>query len=116
MPIKPHKTEEEYFAREEALKKEKIALAEAEKLVAKQRDELRKTHWMHCPKCGMTLHTIEYKGIQIDRCFSCHGTWLDEGELEKIAEHDDARKGAWVKSVLGIFEPQGKAEAPKKKK
>jgi len=25
--------------------------------------------------------------------------------LEKIAAHENERKGAWVKSVLGIFEP-----------
>ena len=112
MPVKPHHSEEEYFAREDAIKKQKIALAEAKKVLEKQRAELKKTHWMHCPKCGMTLHTLQYYGVEIDRCFSCNGTWLDEGELEKIVVHDNERKGAWVKSVLGIFEPQNK---PKKK-
>ncbi len=112
MPVKPHHSEEEYFAREEALKKQKLALAEAKRLVEEQKAELKRTHWMHCPKCGMTLHTIEYRGIEIDRCFSCNGTWLDEGELEKVAAHEDSRKGTWVKSVLGIFEP-GKGQKKK---
>ncbi|HEY3452378.1 MAG TPA: zf-TFIIB domain-containing protein [Myxococcales bacterium] len=114
MPGKPHHSEDEYFVREEALKKQKLALAEAKKLVVEQREELKKTHWMHCPKCGMTLHTLEFKGVEIDRCFNCKGTWLDEGELEKIAAHDNARKGAWVKSVLGIFEPTKGTTAKKK--
>lgn len=106
MPLKPHHSEEEYFAREEALKKQKLALAEAKKLVEEQRKVLKDTHWMHCPKCGMTLQTIEYKGVEIDRCFSCNGVWLDDGELEKIVLQDDEeKKSTWIKSVLGIFEP-----------
>ena len=110
---KTHRSEEEYFAREDALKKQKLALSEAKRLLEAQKEELKKTHWMHCPKCGMNLHTISYKGVQVDRCFSCKGTWLDEGELEKIAEYDaDERKGTWVKSVLNLFgEPQKKHTA-----
>ena len=113
MPIKPHRGEEEYFAREDALKKQKLALTEAKRLLDEQKEELRKLHWMHCPKCGMTLHTVKFKGVDIDRCFNCHGLWLDQGEREKIIAHDDERKGTWMKSVLGIFETTRKA--PKKK-
>ena len=108
-----HSNEDEYFAREDALKKQKLALAEAKKLVEEQRDELKRTHWMHCPKCGMTLHTIKFRGVEVDRCFSCHGTWLDHGELEKIVVHDESQRGAWMKSVLNIFES---TTTPKKKK
>ena len=99
--------EEEYFVREEALKKQKIALAEAKKLLDKQKEELKALHFMRCPKCGMELQTIVYREVEVDRCFSCNGTWLDEGELEKIAslDTDSKTKGTWVKSVLGIFEP-----------
>jgi hypothetical protein len=116
MVAKPHKNETEYFAREDALKKQKLALGEAKKLLDEQREELKSTHWMHCPKCGMTLHTIHYRGIEVDRCFACHGTWLDQGELEKVAALDNnPRKGTWMKSVLRIFEPPPKPAAPKKK-
>jgi uncharacterized protein len=119
VPAKTHRSEEEYFAREDALKKQKLALSEAKRLLEEQKEELKRTHWMHCPKCGMNLHTINYKGVQVDRCFSCKGTWLDEGELEKIALHDqNERKGAWVKAVLHIFGEPEKATshpAPKKK-
>jgi Zn-finger nucleic acid-binding protein len=32
----------------------------------------------------MELKEIEVRGVQVDRCFSCNGTWLDAGELEKL--------------------------------
>lgn len=116
MPGKRTKPEEEFFAREEALKKEKLALDEAKRLLGEQKEELRKTHWMHCPKCGMTLHTITFRGIRVDRCFNCHGTWLDAGELEKVATHEDERKGTWVKSVLHLFDSTKKPGPGDKRK
>jgi len=111
MPTK-RQTEDEYFAREDALKKQKLALAETKKLEEEEKERLKKLHYMRCPKCGMELQTIEYRGIEVDRCFSCRGTWLDDGELEKVAEQDsDAKqKGTWVRSVLGIFEPSKPAK------
>lgn len=103
MPVKPHSSEEEYFAREEALKKQKLALEQAKKLLEKEKEDLRKAHYMHCPKCGFDLQTIVYRGVEIDRCFGCGGTWLDHGELEKLARHEQQQKGAVVKSILNIF-------------
>jgi len=29
--------------------------------------------------------TFELEGVEIDRCLSCKGTWLDTGELEEIS-------------------------------
>jgi uncharacterized protein len=113
MPVKRHAQEEEYFAREEVLKKQKLALEQAKKLVEAQKEELRQTHWMHCQKCGMHLQTITFRGVEIDRCFNCRGTWLDAGELEKVSVHEpSSREGAWVRSVLNLFAQPAK---PKKK-
>jgi Zn-finger nucleic acid-binding protein len=50
-----------------------------------EKSRLKDLHYMNCPKCGMNLVTIEYRGIQIDRCTTCDGVWLDHGELEAIA-------------------------------
>jgi uncharacterized protein len=102
MTDKPTRNEDEYFAREDALKKEKIAKEQAKALEARQKEDLKKLHFMHCPKCGMELQTIKFGALAIDRCFSCKGTWLDEGELEQLAG-DPAKSGAWMKSVLNIF-------------
>ena len=49
----------------------------------------------------MELKEISFRGIEVDRCFSCNGTWLDQGELEKLAPHD--RQDSVIASVLRIF-------------
>jgi len=82
---KPSQEEEEYFAKEEATRR--IALA-AEKKRALDREEqsrLKQLHFMKCPKDGMDLETVTFKGLKIDKCFHCNGTWLDAGELEQLA-------------------------------
>ncbi|MEA2524191.1 MAG: uncharacterized protein QOF73_1418 [Thermomicrobiales bacterium] len=47
---------------------------------------------MICPACGAELQTLERQGVEIDRCPSCRGVWLDRGELEKLvaigAQHE----------------------------
>ncbi len=78
-------TEEEYFARENAERLRKLAADQKKSLADAEREKLRKLHHMRCPKCGMELQEISVRGVQVDRCFSCNGTFLDAGELEKLA-------------------------------
>jgi uncharacterized protein len=78
-------TEEEYFARENAERLRKLAAEAKKSLADTEREQLRNLHHMRCPKCGMELKEIPVRGVQVDRCFSCNGTWLDAGELEKLA-------------------------------
>jgi len=54
---------------------------------------------MRCPKCGMELGEVDYKGIHVDKCFHCEGIWLDAGELELVAKLE---KGTLDK-LFGIF-------------
>jgi uncharacterized protein len=96
---KPSETEDEYFARDEAARLARLALEKSRVLEAEERDRLKQLHWMHCPKCGMELKRIEFKDIQIDRCFNCHGTWLDDGELEKVA----GREPGFIDRVAAVF-------------
>lgn len=97
-PVKPSSTEEEFFALEEAEKKRKLALENSKKVAEEERDELKKLHYMRCPKCGMALEEIAFRGILVDKCFSCHGVYFDRGEIEKLLGED----GTWHK-VLGFF-------------
>jgi Zn-finger nucleic acid-binding protein len=46
-----------------------------------------------CPVCHEPLIAFELEGVEIDRCLACHGTWLDAGELEQIAELADVPPG-----------------------
>jgi uncharacterized protein len=96
---KPSETEDEYFARDEAARLARLALEKSRVLEAEERERLKQLHWMHCPKCGMELKRIEFKDIQIDRCFNCHGTWLDDGELEKVA----GREPGFIDRVAAVF-------------
>jgi Zn-finger nucleic acid-binding protein len=46
-----------------------------------------------CPNCGGLMDDEHFKNetgdITIDVCTTCHGVWLDRGELEAIAKLDD---------------------------
>jgi uncharacterized paraquat-inducible protein A len=97
---KPSNTEEEYFARENAERLRKLAAEQKTTLAAAERESLRKQHWMRCPKCGMELKAIKFRGMEIDRCFSCGGTYLDAGEMEKLAR---AEGSGVMSSILNIF-------------
>ncbi len=86
MPLKPSEQEEEYFARKEFERKKKIEEEKHKKLGEEEKRRLKDLHYMRCPKCGMELIEIDYKGIKIDECSECEGIWLDAGELETVSK------------------------------
>jgi hypothetical protein len=86
MPVKPSEKEEEYFAKMQFEKKKKIEEEKHKKLAATEKSRLRELHFMRCPKCGMELIEIDYKGIRIDKCSDCEGIWLDSGELDRVSK------------------------------
>jgi len=86
---KPSESEEEYFAREEAAKRQREATEVSRRMAAEEREKLRIQHFMKCPKCGFDLHETSYRGVTIDKCYNCGGIWLDDKELEQIAGHQD---------------------------
>ncbi len=99
---KPETTaEDEYFAREEALKQYKLAKELAAKRAQDEASALKTQHWMKCPKCGNDLATLSFRGVEVDRCYHCHGTWLDAGELEKLTGPGDQHK--ILDSIINIF-------------
>ncbi len=85
MPLKPTSKEEEYFAREEAIKLRKLALKTRQQMADDEKQNLKDLHYMHCPKCGMKMHPININQVEIDKCFSCGGLYFDDGELEKVS-------------------------------
>ncbi|AKU93315.1 zf-TFIIB domain-containing protein [Vulgatibacter incomptus] len=99
---KPSSNEDEYFARENTEKLRMRAMERDRALQEEQKEELKKLHWMHCPKCGMELQTVKFRDIEIDRCFSCGATVFDAGELEKLGITEE-RAGSIMKSILNIF-------------
>lgn len=85
MPYKPSEKEDEYFARKEFEKLKKIEQEKQSKLAAEEKKRLKELHFMHCPKCGLKLVEVDFKGVKIDKCSGCEGVWLDVGEVESIA-------------------------------
>ncbi|MSP62332.1 MAG: hypothetical protein EXR72_18770 [Myxococcales bacterium] len=59
----------------------------------------RKLHHMRCPKCGMALEAVVFRGVTLDKCYHCNGMWLDAGELETLAGHG----GDVLSRVAAIF-------------
>ena len=84
--MKPSEKEEEFFARTEFERKKKIEEEKHKRLAEEEKKKLKELHYMQCPKCGMELIEIDYKGIKIDECSECEGIWLDAGELETVAK------------------------------
>ncbi len=84
MPMKPSEKEEEYMARMEYERLKKIEEEKHKKLAEEEKRRLKELHYMRCPKCGMELIEIDYKGIKVDKCSGCEGIWLDAGELEAV--------------------------------
>jgi hypothetical protein len=100
-PDKPSEQEEEYFARQEFERKKKLAVERERKLKEEERARLRELHWMRCPKCGMELVELEFRGVKIDRCASCAGVWLDAGELDQLAGQGEGFIGGFFKVFKG---------------
>ena len=85
MVWEPSEREEEYFSRIEFERRKKLEEEKHRKLKEEDKKRLKELHYMKCPKCGMELIEIDYKGIKVDKCSSCEGIWLDAGELETIS-------------------------------
>ncbi len=85
MMEKPSRLEDEYIARMEYEKKKKIEKEKHRKLAEEEKKRLKELHYMRCPKCGMELIEIDYKGIKVDKCSECEGIWLDAGELKAVS-------------------------------
>jgi len=99
MVTKPSEKEEEYFARLEFERRKKLQEDVQKKLTAKERNKAKELHHMKCPKCGMQLIEVDYKGIQVDKCSDCQGLWLDAGELEAVSKLEKS----FLEELLGLF-------------
>lgn len=51
------------------------------------------TTTLTCPKCSAPMRTYERSGILIDQCTDCRGIFLDQGELQRLMEAEQAHYG-----------------------
>jgi hypothetical protein len=88
MGFKPSEKEEEYILRQEWDRRKQVEQEKANRLAKEEREHLKKLHFMKCPKCGMEMISLDFKGVVVDRCTGCEGLYLDKGELDAILKKD----------------------------
>lgn len=101
MAEKPSTPEDDWFAREDIEKRYRLAKEVAAKEKAAEAEALKQAHWMKCPKCGHDLSTVQFRGVEIDKCFHCNGMFLDDGELEKLAGEPEQHRV--LTSIVNVF-------------
>jgi uncharacterized protein len=97
--------EDEYFVREDAEKKRKLALQVQKETAAAELARLKALHHMRCPKCGLLMQEVKFRHIDVDVCFACNGIFLDQGELQHIVENVSP---GIVEAVLNWFKGETK--------
>ena len=96
---KPSHNEDDYMLRQDALLRHEAAVVRAREMAAEERERRRREHYMKCPRCGLDLEEVVYRGVPIDKCYHCGGTWLDAGALEVLA----GRGGDVLSRIAEIF-------------
>lgn len=67
-----------------------------------------------CPACGGDLIVLEWAGVEMDLCVDCGGLWLDDGELELIAEMAGVDAGGLTDALnRGEVGAQGQGRCPR---
>ncbi len=72
---------------------------------------------MNCPRCSAQLKVQTFKGVDVDRCPTCEGMWLDHGELDQLEDtvmDDDHAKGTMFFRAEGSDLQCPKCNAPMK--
>lgn len=85
MREKTRKNEESYFLERE----QELVRTTREQLAYQQDASERATHRGKCPRCGVNLQGEQFHGVQVDRCPSCHGIWLEADEIDVVVAHED---------------------------
>lgn len=87
--------EEEYFRR-----KDKESLERLREAIREEAKTSGEPVTMPCPRCTGKLHSEVYDEVNVDRCDTCGGVWLDAGELEQIiGKESDGGSGRWFRAL-----------------
>ncbi|MEW6441933.1 MAG: zf-TFIIB domain-containing protein [bacterium] len=92
--------EDEYFAKVEFERKKKLLEDQQKQMQAAEKEKLKDLHWMRCPKCGMVMVEIDFEGVKVDKCSSCLGIYLDDGEVQMLLRQE---KPGFLQRLTGVF-------------
>ncbi|GAB4335400.1 MAG: hypothetical protein Kow0099_07830 [Candidatus Abyssubacteria bacterium] len=99
---KPSESEDEYFRRKEEEQLKKFREEQKAQEEAERKERARELHFMKCPKCyGDLEEKLFKKKVKIDRCKDCGGVWLDSGELETLAGHEESFLSGFFQQITG---------------
>ncbi len=93
--------ENEFFFKvnKELIEKHRLMLDQEKKKVME--GELKKDHWLKCPKCGDDMKEKNILGVIIDQCLSCEGIYFDKGEWQLLMEAEEQDKfWGWLKKFF----------------
>jgi hypothetical protein len=103
------KKEEEWIKEQERKKIEEFRKKreqEVEKKIAdeeeKKREELKRLHYMCCPKCGHKMEEVSLVNVKVDKCTVCEGIFFDRGELEDLIMTKAEEKRNFFRKLLGL--------------
>jgi RNA polymerase-binding transcription factor DksA len=108
--VKPSQTEEDWFAKEDAEKKRKLAHKVHQDMAVDEARRLRDLHHGHCPGCGQQMHEVKLRAVPVDVCFSCNGVFLQHGEIEAFQRQINEGKRGVVAAILNWFHPEPPAK------
>jgi hypothetical protein len=103
MPTTPSGPENEWAHRQEAEKLKTMREQAAAETDASEKQRLKQLHWMRCPKCGLELAEIDFRGVLVEACFACGGLFFDAGEVEKLTR--DEPEGVFDRLSKALFGP-----------
>lgn len=93
--------EGEYFFKvnKELIEKRRQSLDREKKIVNDR--EIKKEHWLKCPKCGHDMAERNLLGVFVDQCQSCQGIYFDWGEIELLMEaKEQGEFWGWLKKYF----------------
>lgn len=84
-------TAEERSSREDAQHQRERAWESLQRTASAARTENARRKSLHillCPKCRTALETRTLRNVEVERCASCSGTWLADGQLEQLSRRE----------------------------
>jgi hypothetical protein len=86
--------EDRYFAERD---RQLIAKRKAQMAQEAEAGQSESVH-MRCPKCDEPLSPDTLRGIHVEVCATCHGIWLESGDLEQLVRRPES---GWLTRYLG---------------